>query len=1458
MSIFSFFFRSFFFKSSALSYFGGRRSTVIRDENDEPLSSKFNGQRFVLNKGDESLVYGDPVLTIDNDRVSFKNRGTAETTGDTATIDVQGDKARINNQRRGEILAEHTGVEVSGEHVTINNRGLIDGGLNGVNFVKGGESSGRLNNYGTIQSDSQAVGIGGDGVTINNHGHILGTDDQRNGTIHADGTAEDFRILNGRYGRIDAGEGNDGAGVALETGDHSGDVVRARVTNKGVIEGRGQAAPDSGLAGDGIRIFSGVEGGGTAFRGSLFNSGKILSESEQGSTAAIRISDGLNFEGRITNTRRGLIDGANNGVYFGDGEHNAEVVNYGRIQSDSRAVNIDGSGVELMNHGRILGTGDQRNGTVHADATADDYSITNGRWGRIDAGRGNDGAGVVLQTGDEDGDSVDADILNQGKIVGRGDGEGDLTGDGVRLVTGVDGEVVFQGDIENRGRIVSEEAAGIRIGEGVALDGQIRNYGTIEGAVAIDASEAAGDVEVINHGTLIGDVLLSEGDDRLDSSYGGTIHGTVFGNGGDDAILAGDGDDVLVGGLGDDRLDGARGNDTARFDDIDVGVEVNLAAGEATRETGFKLTIEDLALVNPNLDLNGVSPADIVQEGADGNLYFNIHTSDFPAGELRGNLVEVVSDKTVGGVRTLVLRAELNGESEVQAEPVETDASGSGTVTFVVEAHGSVTYSVDLEVSGLNSADLLPVNIGNGTLSPIHLHNAPPNANGPVVTDVATDAGFDVANGEDAFALAAGFELITETDELSDIETVVGSDDDDILLGNAGGSADTLIGGAGDDTLAGGGGSDVIDGGEGSDTNSFFNINATAPDPTVAGVDVVLNADGSGTAQYNVVATGGSVSESFSGIENIIGTVNDDRIVANGAAANVIEGGDGNDFIAGGGGVDVLSGGDGIDTNSFITIGAPTAEIIADLATGNASYQPNVEAGVTVFERFDGFENLDGSNQSDQLFGDGGANVLTGNGGADLLVGRGGADDLRGGDGNDVLQGGGGTDSIDGGKGIDTNSFNDINVNAPHPAAAGVTATVANDGSGTARYTVAQGPNAGAVINETFSNIENLSGSENEDSLTGNDGDNLLAGGLGSDHLVGGGGDDVLRGDEIGAGTAVVVSATNELAPGGTFLTPLWFGFHDGADFDLFNTGEAASAGLERLAEDGNVEGIAAEFNAQVGPNGSDATILGANGFIAPGETASQVLDIPEPAGQAFFTWASMVIPSNDAFLAVPDDALADPLFDEDGNFLGLTIERRGEDVLDAGTEVNNELDAAFLNQAAPDTGTDENGVIGSHPGFNGSAGNPGGTPVNVLDPNGAQTPGGVLDPAEADFTADDDLLLTITVERLASFGVSDTLDGGAGEDTLDGGGGRDVLTGGTEADTFVFIRGTDEDTVTDYEDGIDRLQVSEFFDDAADAVAAARQDGSDTVIDLDAGAGDAIRLTGIHVGDIDETDFIV
>ena len=592
----------------------------------------------------------------------------------------------------------------------------------------------------------------------------------------------------------------------------------------------------------------------------------------------------------------------------------------------------------------------------------------------------------------------------------------------------------------------------------------------------------------------------------MDEILNGTANAdTLNGTPASETLNGLDGDDTLNGGLGNDTLDGGAGSDTANFSDIDVPVTVTIDAdgnGTATRETGFAVTVSDATVASLTTDQ---TPAQIVTEAVAGNLYFNVHTNDFNAGEIRGQLDTVVSDTTDGsGVRTIILSASLDAAQE-PGPTSDSTATGTAQVTLVVATDGTVTYSSELSISGLATSDLLPV----AGVSSIHLHNAPAGTNGPVILDVVQDAGGDVNGLALTPEVDTGdgnvFDEVIETDTLISIENIIGSDDADIITAT-GAAANILSGGAGDDDLTGSGGTDVIDGGEGSDTNNFSTINASAADPTIAGVEVTLNADGTGTAQYLAggVAGNPTVFEEFTGIENITGSVNDDTIIASGAAANVIDGGAGDDTIAGAGGTDILDGGDGSDTNSFQNIGAP---VVADLGSGSASYQPN--ATTTVFENFANFENFLGSANDDQLFGDGNANELDGADGNDLLVGRGGSDTLSGGLGDDTLRGGGGADLNDGGDGIDTADFSDINAGAADPATAGVTASLAN---GTAGYVAP----SGATVQDQLSNIENLTGSENDDSLAGDDGDNLIAGGAGNDTLSGGAGNDILRGDSVG------------------------------------------------------------------------------------------------------------------------------------------------------------------------------------------------------------------------------------------------------------------------------------------------------------------------------------------------------
>ncbi len=238
-------------------------------------------------------------------------------------------------------------------------------------------------------------------------------------------------------------------------------------------------------------------------------------------------------------------------------------------------------------------------------------------------------------------------------------------------------------------------------------------------------------------------------------------------------------------------------------------------------------------------------------------------------------------------------------------------------------------------------------------------------------------------------------------------------------------------------------------------------------------------------------------------------------------------------------------------------------------------------------------------------------------------------------------------------------------------------------------------------------------------------------------------------------GIPIRVNVTNLAPSGGLFNTPLWVAFHNG-EFDIYNTGDAASPGLERLAEDGDTSLISSEFITAAAA-GFDATITDPSGFAGapvfdPG-SKTQVVYTLNPGSQRYFSYATMLIPSNDAFVA-NGDPLAHQLFDENGAFNGpVNIQIIGADVLDAGTEVNTETDAAFLNQGSPNSGATENGLVDIHPGFNGSFDNPNGSPQNIL--GGTSAAGTVIDPQLGDFSVSGAQVLRISLNRAVDWSFS-------------------------------------------------------------------------------------------------------
>lgn len=99
-----------------------------------------------------------------------------------------------------------------------------------------------------------------------------------------------------------------------------------------------------------------------------------------------------------------------------------------------------------------------------------------------------------------------------------------------------------------------------------------------------------------------------------------------------------------------------------------------------------------------------------------------------------------------------------------------------------------------------------------------------------------------------------------------------------------------------------------------------------------------------------------------------------------------------------------------------------------------------------------------------------------------------------------------------------------------------------------------------------------------------------------------------------------------------------------------------------------------------------------------------------------------------------------------------------------------------------------------------------------------------------------------------------DSLIGGGGGDLLDGGAGDDEMTGGAGADIFALLSSSGSDTITDFEDGIDTIDVSALgISDLS--MLSVIQTLAGARIQLPSSAH--VTLNGVNVADIDASDFI-
>jgi len=164
------------------------------------------------------------------------------------------------------------------------------------------------------------------------------------------------------------------------------------------------------------------------------------------------------------------------------------------------------------------------------------------------------------------------------------------------------------------------------------------------------------------------------------------------------------------------------------------------------------------------------------------------------------------------------------------------------------------------------------------------------------------------------------------------------------------------------------------------------------------------------------------------------------------------------------------------------------------------------------------------------------------------------------------------------------------------------------------------------------------------------------------------------------------------LAPANSIsFAPLRVGFHNGT-FDAFNNGQTATAPIISIAEGGSGIDWFPAFTAAE-PNATLGTVVGMPpGPLLPGATAITEFTV-DPSINRFFTFGSMVVPSNDHFIG-NDDPTEYMLFDAAGQLNISSISQFGSEIWDNGSELEDPANAAFLVGGVNDLRTPQNGVV--------------------------------------------------------------------------------------------------------------------------------------------------------------------
>jgi Ca2+-binding RTX toxin-like protein len=972
------------------------------------------------------------------------------------------------------------------------------------------------------------------------------------------------------------------------------------------------------------------------------------------------------------------------------------------------------------------------------------------------------------------------------------------------------------------------------------------SYQTASGAVVANLGQPTS-----NSGDAEGDTYQGI-ENLLGSVFNDQLTGDAFKNN----LSGGDGDDTLVGGGGGDSLRGGDGKDTVSYANALVKVEAYLDKSSQAFNSGAAVSdsyesVENLVGTAFNDLLVGDDAANALDGGAGNDTLQGGSGADTLTG---GAGVDEVSYEKADVAVTLNLdtggtAGHANGDVYTGVENV----LGSDFADNITGTSGDnfIRGGADNDtLTGAGGNDTLFGGDGNDLLkntgAGVHVYDGGAGNNTVTYDGFTTALNLSLSSNDQNTNGDGGTEVFANIQNLlggAEADRLTGNSQNNILQGGSGNDtltglagADQLLGGGGNDSLEGGAGADTLNGGDGFDTVSYSNASASvtlnlgtpgsgsgdAQGDVLVDIEKIVGSGFSDTfvaggTQFNLSYNGGNGSDTvsfiasssgvnvrlqsgtstggaaqgatYSEIENLEGSNQNDTLQGD-SASNFLNGGDGDDSLLGTlGGNDTLDGGEGNNTANYSALGAGNA-LSLDMATLSGGYFDVRIAGTSQVDKLANFATILGSQGADNMTGDANGNTLSGNAGNDTLSGGAGDDTLVGGLGDDLLEGGAGADLLSGGSGNDTATY--------ASSAAGLTVSLS-----------AIATNNGIAFGDTYTDIENLTGSGFNDTLSGDAGNNRIDGGNGNDSLAGGDGSDTLLGG-VGDDTLIGGLGSDSLSGGEGNDVVTYASLSTALTIDLTNlslNGGQSTASSQAFGDviDNTVETVIGTTGAVTtflsGGRAAKTTLQGATG------QANEVSYVNASASvTANLSNLESVVTSLNAGGAVNDrytnirnltgSAFNDTLTgDVNNNVLqggagdDILFATAGQDTVWGGTNV---LDAPASADALR---FDEIGTVDLTLEITDlGAGTASWTGGNTTTFSGIEN---------LALTAQNDTLTNTSATGILADGLAgndsltggigaDTLLGGAGLDSLIGGGGNDSLSGGADNDTLVGGDGDD------------------------------------------------------------------